>query len=187
MSSTEVKSALTPSIDALKERIAQILQRSVLTARDALEAAEAARLIADAIAVEERAAALLGEPPAEGGEGLAGRTLDDAAELVLRQAGQPLHGRELGARIKAAGWRHPRTKVARPDQIVFQLAARLPKDERFVRVAPNTFGLREWSTGGEHRERPRLRTFKGPAGAVAASTLERDDEIHVSERSTWRS
>jgi HB1, ASXL, restriction endonuclease HTH domain len=191
MSSTEkqVEEGAGVSVQALKERIQGILARPALTRRDAEEAAEIARLIADVVAVSERAAALLGRSDEEVGESLAGRTLDDAAEIVLRRVGHPLHGRELGATIKAAGWRHPRSSVARPDQIIYQLAARLPKDERFERVAPNTFGLREWSTGDRTGRGgpPRLRTFKGPAGPFAVSTTEHDPEIHESERSTWGS
>lgn len=166
--------------------------REILAAEiDSPEAAELAARAAEALAAymraERSAAEVLGlEPPEEEPGGLAGKTLDDAAEIVLREAGLPLHVRDLGTRIKAAGWRHPRARNPRPDQIYFQLAARLPRHpDRFRRVAPNTFGLAEWGDVTRKPARmPRTGLFDGE-GRVSI------DEINEGrapvEAQPWRS
>ena len=176
----------------LKARLEEILARPKVTVRDAEEALEAAQVLADLLRVEERALHLIaGEtPPGDRGSAdLAGLTLDEAARLVLEDEGRAMHGRELGAAIKARGWRHPRSKVARPDQIVFQLAARLPKHPDFVRVAPNTFGLRKWQEHPKPRSpKPKLPLFRGTgAGPSAAEIDEHRDAIFTDERARWRS
>jgi hypothetical protein len=134
------------AVETLKRKLEEVLARPKITYRDAQEAAEAAQLIGDLIRVEQRALRLVRGTETDLDTGragdLAGFTLDEAARRVLREEGRPMHARELGARIKARGWRHPRSRAARPDQIIFQLAARLPRQPNFERVAPNTFALR---------------------------------------------
>ena len=112
-------------------------------------------------------------------------TLHDAAERVLEEAGVPLHVKELGIRIKARGWRHRRS-TGGPDQINYQLAARLPRHpDVFVRVAPNTFGLVRWgSRPSRRRGVPSLGTFSGPGGPTGSSLGERADEV---AEARWRS
>jgi hypothetical protein len=69
-----------------------------------------------------------------------------------------MHVSELGDVIKVRGWRHPRSTNARPDQIQYQLAARLPRHpEVFKKFAPNTFGLAKWGDSPPRTERPRPR------------------------------
>jgi hypothetical protein len=69
-----------------------------------------------------------------------------------------MHVRELGLRIKAAGWRHPRLSHPRPHQIEYQLAARLSQHpETFRRFGPNTFGLTAWGDAPPRREAPKPR------------------------------
>lgn len=158
---------------------------------DAEKVREAADLLAAYFRLDERAARVLApeEPPTgKTGGDLRGATLDDAAERVLRDAGVPLHARELGARIKARGWRHPRSLNARPDQIVFQLAARLPRQpHRFRRVAPNTFALAKWDPGGApNRQAPRVALFRGPGSPIGRTIGESEAPASEGE-SDWRS
>jgi hypothetical protein len=176
----------------LKDNLMALLRQTPGSAADAERAREAADLLAAYFRLEQQAARLLDATTGRGEEeptDLRGKTLADAAELVLVDAGQPLHAKELGARIKARGWTHPRSKAARPEQILFQLAARLPRDPRFRRVAPNTFGLAEWVDGmgpsGERR-RPRLGLFSGP-GTDVARRLGDTDEHLTGEETHWRS
>jgi hypothetical protein len=153
----------------MKEHLQEVLSRPPTTAAEAERAARAAEALAAYLRLEEEVATLLapagsheastGHPP-----GLAGahQTLHDVAAEVLAEAGVPLHVRELGRRIKARGWKHPRTKAPRPDQIFYQLAARLPRHpDRFVRVAPNTFALAAWDEAPLERPAPRLGLFGG--------------------------
>lgn len=170
--------------------MAEVIQHAREGAAASERASEAAKLLADYYRLVERVEALRSRG---GGEGEArptnsdfGRlTLHEAALLVLREVGYPLHARELGERIKAKGWRHRRSRVARPDQIVYQLAARLPRyPQLFVRVAPNTFGLREWNEHRAQPKAPRLATFHGP-GKPVARTISSSEE-HLREAS-WRS
>ncbi len=171
-------SALSISIDELKRKLEEILARPKVTRHDAEEAVEAAQAIADLMRAEERALRLIDggsrEAPSRSGSTtggtLAGLTLHEAARRVLQEAGWPMHARDLAVRIKAGGWRHPRSKNARPDQIVFQLAARLPRyPEIFRRVAPNTFALAEWGDSPPRTERPQPRfgLFTGPGGNLS--------------------
>ena len=161
----------TAELSALKERLEEILRRPKLTARDAEEAGEAAKALADLLRGEERALRLLrsqGAPPAAGDTRnsaeakkpywVTGLPLHSAAERVLEDLGWPMHVRELGVRIKSQGWQHPRSKTARPDQIQYQLAARLPRHpEVFKKFAPNTFGLATWGDAPPRSEAPRPR------------------------------
>lgn len=144
------------------------MSRPKATARDAEEAAEAATALADLLRGEERALRLLRgasaappggrSPHGPGALPLEGLTLHEAARRVLEAAGRPMHVRELGVRIKAGGWRHPRTAHAPPDRIEHQLAARLPRHpETFQRFGPNTFGLTAWGDAPPRRERPKPR------------------------------
>jgi hypothetical protein len=153
----------------LKRRLEDIMSRPKATARDAEEAAEAARALADLLRGEERALRVLGAAqtelhdggptgPRSGGLPLAGLTLHEAARRVLERWGWPMHVSELGVRIKAGGWRHPRARHPSPDQIQYQLAARLPRHpETFRKFGPNTFGLAEWGDSPPRREAPRPR------------------------------
>ncbi len=144
------------------------MARPKATARDAEEAAEAAKALAELMRGEERALRLLrsgaaGEPgtptrPRASGLPLEGLTLHEAARRVLQTHGWPMHVRELGLRIKAGGWRHPRSTNAGPDQIQYQLAARLPRHpETFKKFGPNTFGLAEWGDSPPKPSRPKPR------------------------------
>jgi hypothetical protein len=168
----------------VKEEMQRILGRPVEDASSADRAREAAEILA------ERARRLSEEGHGRGSEGrsLAGLTLHEAARRVLEEAGVPLHARELGARIKAGGWRHPRSSRARSDLIVYQLAARLPRHpETFRRLGPNTFGLVAWGPGGPpKRQRPRTGVFSGPGGAIARGTGESDEPVSTQE-AAWRS
>lgn len=184
---------ITPGGD-LSERLQELLRQPVRSSRDAWVAEEAARLLGELLRIEERAGELIGElaGAAPGGKvsdrapaygDLARLSLHEAAKIVLSEAGVPLHARELGERIKARGWRHPRSGRARPDQIVFQLAARLPKfPETFTRVAPNTFALTETPAQVE-RPKGRLGTFTGP-GWGEAGVGDQDEQF---EATKWRS
>lgn len=164
-----------------------ILRKPVRSASDARRAREAAGLLETLIEIEDRASRLAGaaaeEGPSYGGD-LAGLALQEAARRVLTEAGHPLHARELGARIKARGWRHRRSTSARPDQIVFQLAARLPRfPETFRRVAPNTFALVDFQAQTVRRK-PRTGLFSGPGTGIAESTTDSEEPMEASD---WRS
>ena len=172
----------------LTDRLLEALARPISTPEEAEAAARAAEALAAYLRGEEAAKRALAAEPAPEPDAtgtLAGLYLEDAAELVLKQAGLPLHVKELGKRIKAGGWRHPRSRRAGPEQINFQLAARLPKHpDRFRRVAPNTFGLAGWEKREPKRARPRSGLFRGPGGAVAESIGERPAEP---AQTPWRS
>ncbi|MDQ3770846.1 MAG: winged helix-turn-helix domain-containing protein [Actinomycetota bacterium] len=172
-------------MSTLKKRLESSVARPIGSPEDAEKAARAAEALAEYLRAEKLAeAALAPERPGQAAGPLAELTLQDAAERVLDAAGIPLHVKELGRKIKAGGWSHPRSKRARPDQINFQLAARLPRHpDRFVRVAPNTFGLLSWATGSE-RPRPRLAVFKGPQDGAARRSGDLADEAAASP---WRS
>jgi hypothetical protein len=176
----------------LQEELERLVASPIEDAAGAERAREAAGILAEYLRLRDRADRLLSPmEDAERGAGqLAGLTLHAAAERVLQEAGTPLHARELGARIKAGGWRHPRSKVARPEQIVHQLAARLPRHpQMFRRVAPQTFALAKWGDDGFPARpgiRPRLSLFDGPGEAIAAKIGDSDE--HLSGRgASWRS
>jgi hypothetical protein len=178
----------------LVERLNRLLSEPVRRPEDARKAARAAQALADLLSAAEEAERVLaeasgGHEPVAPGQTLAGRTLQDAAEAVLEEAGRPLHAKELGSRIKTRGWKHPRGTPSRPDQIVYQLAARLPRfPERFRRVAPNTFGLAKWETEGSDgpaRGGPKVGLFRGPGGTVGRRIGESPDE--PAGASEWRS
>jgi len=178
---------------SIREDLEATMRQPVRTAKDAERIGQAAALLAEYLNFEERARRLAGDSnlssDLKGSGDLGGMTLDNAAEDVLDEAGVPLHVRELGARIKARGWRHPRSRNARPDQIFFQLAARLPRHpDRFRRVSPNTFALVGWDEGGAAAKRPRPKTglFSGPGTAIAETTAD-TDEPFTAEASGWRS
>src|SRR6266511_3809021 len=114
----------------VKEDLEAVLERTPRTPEDAEAMQEAASILASYLRLEEQVARLSGrskrgEEAVRDQGSLRGLTLHEAARRVLLRAGVPLHARELGTRIKAGGWTHPRSRVARPEQIVFQLAARL--------------------------------------------------------------
>ncbi len=152
-------------LSALKERLEEIMRRPKVTPRDADEAGEAAKALADLLRGEERALRLLRAGGAASDDEetkqpylLTGLTLHEAAQRVLEDAGWPMHVRELGTLIKTRGWRHPRSTNAPPDQIQFQLAARLPRHpDVFKKFAPNTFGLAKWGDSPPRTERPKPR------------------------------
>ena len=172
----------------LEEQLAEILRKPVRTSTDAEAAARAAEALLEILLARERAELALA--PAAEARGttagdLSGLTLHDAAARVLEQAGIPLHVKELGKRIKGGGWKHPRSRNARREQIQFQLAARLPRyPDRFQRVAPNTFGLKGWSERMLQRPKPMLGLFRGPPGGIGRESGERFDEP---ARTPWRS
>ena len=146
------------------------------------ESDEAAELLVELIRLEGRARKLIEARAPKGTRGessndFATLTLHEAARRVLEEEGRPLHARELGARIKAHGWRHPRSPSPRPDQIVFQLAARLPKHSGvFRRVAPNTFALVSWDERpAKPTRKPRLGIFRGPGLPISDEIGERPE------------
>jgi HB1, ASXL, restriction endonuclease HTH domain len=146
---------------------------------------------AGAAALNHYAAQLgVSESTTEVASNLGRLSLHEAARRVLEEAGTPLHVRELGARIKAGGWTHPRSKDPRGDLILFQLAARLPRyPDTFERVAPNTFGLTKWSdplAGGRKVREPRTAMFQGPGRPVGRETGESEDAV-ATEDARWRS
>lgn len=167
----------------LRERLEEVLHRPAESVADAELAARAAEVLAAYIGLEEKVDRLLedGDPDQRavdrsGRQSFVGMTLHGAAEQVLREADVPLHVRELGKRIKARGWRHKRSVNPRPDQILYQLAARLPRHpEIFVRVAPNTFGLREWASAHKEQPTPRVGLFGGAGKPTAREIGERPD------------
>lgn len=171
-----------------RQELERLIAETESTAEDRMVAEEAGQILVEMIRLEGRAARLLSSrpridatPPARS---LAGLTLHEAAEEVLREAGTPLHVQNLGNGIKARGWRHPRSKRAREDQINFQLAARLPRLPQFRRVAPNTFALSEWGLAGPERPKPQLGLFAG-GGKVTGRQIDESQE-HV-EAPEWRS
>lgn len=175
----------------VRDRLEEVRRRPVGSARDASVVEEAARLLGEMAETEHRAARWLEEIAASKGgpasQDLKGLTLHEAAHRVLEEAGTPLHARELGVRIKAGGWNHPRTRNARSEQIIFQLAARLPRyPHLFRRVGPNTFGLAEWGNRKPGKQRPpRTGLFRGPGRAIGRDIGESDEP--VSEAGAWRS
>lgn len=174
----------------LAKELARLLQEPIGRPDDAERAGKAAEALAELLRAEEKAESILAERQNRarigGSTTLAGKSLQDAAEAVLKTAGTPLHAKELGSRIKARGWTHPRGKPARPDQIVHQLAARLPRDpQRFERIGPNTFGLVAWREGtAVSPQRPRVGLFSGPGGSIGRKTGESPDAAAGS--SEWR-
>lgn len=175
----------------LAEKLSALLRQPVRTPEDAQRAARVADALADLLRASQRAERLLGIPSPgalQGDSGsLAGKALQDAAEAVLEVAGKPLHAKEIGRRVKARGWTHARGTPSRPDQIVYQLAARLPRfPHRFKRVAPNTFALVKWDDGTVAAARkPKTSLFRGPGGDLARRIGENPDE--PAEASKWRS
>jgi hypothetical protein len=173
----------------VKERLEQLRMRPVRSARDAGLVEEAARLLGEIVETERRAARwvedVLARSSASTAGDLSGLTLHEAARRVLEEAGTPLHARELGTRIKAGGWRHPRSANAGDEQIIFQLAARLPRYPHvFRRVAPNTFALAEWASRSKQRS-PRVGLFRGPGRPIGRSIG--DSEEPFGEGTPWRS
>lgn len=155
---------------------------------------EAAALLVELIRLERRARKLVDACGSRSGSretsnDFATLTLHEAARRVLEEEGRPMHARELGSKIKARGWRHPRSPSPRPDQIVFQLAARLPKHgDVFRRVAPNTFALAAWERGeGRERPKPRLGLFRSGGRVTGASIGEHPEAPVVAEEAAWRS
>ncbi len=175
----------------VSQEMQRILSRPVEDADSAELAREAAEILAEYHRLKERARGL-SAGSGQGGRNeagpLQGLTLHEAARRVLDDAGVPLHGRELGARIKAGGWRHPRSTHARSDQIVYQLAARLPRHSgTFRRVGPNTFGLVKWGRAGPpKRQRPRTGLFRGPGRAIGRTIGESEESVSTPE-AEWRS
>src|SRR5213594_2914211 len=98
----------------IREDLRSVLERQPETPEEAEAMQEAAAILASYLRLEERTRRLIGSsgredalrPPGS----LRGLTLHDAARRVLEEAGAPLHARELGTRIKAGGWSHPRSR-----------------------------------------------------------------------------
>src|SRR6266508_6618209 len=174
----------------VRDELEKAIRGPIQGPRDAERIRRAAELLGEYLILEERARRLLGGSTADESPAtdLRGLSLDDAAERILKEAGVPLHVRELGARIKARGWRHPRSKNARPDQILYQLAARLPRHpDRFRRVSPNTFGMSNWEErqGRPSAHPPRTSLFHG-GGRIGALIAESDEPV-TDEEAVWRS
>lgn len=157
-----------------REELEEIVSGPFDSPEDAERAARAAEALAAYLRADQEAMVVLKVglvAEEEARSALSSLTLHEAAERILDEAGVPLHVKELGRRIKAHGWKHPRS-VGGPDQINYQLAARLPRHpDVFVRVAPNTFALKRWGPrqAAEVSVRPRLGLFKGPGGPVGRS------------------
>jgi hypothetical protein len=112
----------------------------------------------------------------------------EVGERVLERAGIPLHVKELGRRIKGGGWRHPRGEPSRPDQLLYQLAARLPRHaDKFRRVAPNTYGLVKCGEKGTAKppSRPRVGLFASEGAITGRQAGQQQDE--VAQGDEWRS
>ncbi len=182
-----------------QDRDRQEMRRTMEEVESAEIAAEAARLLRDLLRLERDARALIARSKEDAGTareeaaaqdpgGFEGLTLHEAARRVLAAAGTPLHVRDLGARIKSAGWRHPRSRHAREDQIEYQLAARLPRHPHvFRKVAPNTFGLVEWAeTSVSPQRKPRLGIAAGK-GPPVARRIGDEPEMIFEKRRKWRS
>jgi len=174
----------------VRDELEKAIHGPIQGPRDAERIRRAAELLGEYLLLEDRARRVLGGATGDDAQGtdLRGISLDDAAERVLKEAGVPLHVRELGARIKARGWRHPRSKNARPDLILYQLAARLPRhSDRFQRVSPNTFGLSNWEEGQGRPSAhpPRTSLFHG-GGRIGARIAESDEPV-TNEEAVWRS
>lgn len=177
----------------IEEELEALIRAPITTPADAERAARAADALADVLRAAEKARRALSSTQdsvadSAAGSSLAGKTLHDAAAAVLEEAGAPLHAKELGSRIKARGWSHPRGGPSRQNQIVYQLAARLPRHpDRFRRVAPNTFALAKW--GGDAAplapQKPKLALFKGPGGRTGFLIGESDEQ--PAGDSAWRS
>lgn len=172
------------------DRLRELLRAPVHSPADAQRAAHAAAALAELLRAQMKADEVLGgaesaSSRSQGAPSLAGTALQDAALQVLDEAGVPLHARELGARIKARGWRH-RHGETRADQIIHQLAARLPRYPQFRRVGPNTFALAKWQDEAATSavRKPRVATFKGPGGDVARRI---GDSADLPAASEWRS
>ncbi|HZJ52189.1 MAG TPA: winged helix-turn-helix domain-containing protein [Actinomycetota bacterium] len=174
----------------IKEQLQALLNKPVESAADADRAAEAAEVLAAYLRAIEGARRLLGDeteadPDARPPGDFAGLTLHDAAERVLERAGKPLHARELGRRIKAGGWTHPRAQNAKPDLIEYQLAARLPRHpDRFRRVAPNTFALSKWDAAAPSRPKPTMPLFSSKEGPNADEIGDLWEEVATAH--PWR-
>jgi hypothetical protein len=176
----------------VEKDLAALVRAPIRSPADAERAARAAEALAEVLRATEKARRALSKEPESAAPtpagSLAGRTLHDAAAAVLEEAGRPLHARELGSRIKARGWTHPRGGPARPEQIVYQLAARLPRHaHRFRRVAPNTFALAKWGDDVAPRtpRKPRIALFKGPVGSTGRLIGESDEQ--PAKDAEWRS
>jgi hypothetical protein len=172
------------------EQLERLRVGPIRTPEEAEVAGEASRILGELLSLERRASLFVKESKTgkELSGPLAGLTLHEAARRVLHDVGTPLHAKELGARIKARGWRHPRTDHAKADQIVFQLAARLPRHpETFRRVGPNTFALVEWGPEPFRAKRrtPRFGLFAGSGKAIGRLSGESEEAIR--EGGTWRS
>ena len=175
----------------LRERLEAAMAGPLVTPEDAERAARAAEALAAYIRAETLAERALVPDGAQSARApragdLEGLKLEDAAERVLDRVGRPMHVRELGKRIKDGGWNHPRSRNPRPDQVNYQLAARLPRDRssRFRRVAPNTFALVRWDHETPARPKPTFGLFTSHNGPSARETDERFDEV---ARTPWRS
>lgn len=163
----------------MQEVLDRILSRLPKTPAEAERVAEAGKLLAEYLRLAERIEKLAREEERDQprrSEDFRGLSLHKAAHRILADAGHPLHVKDLGARIKARGWRH-RSMTTAADQIYHQLAARLPRHPEFQRVGPNTFALTEW--GGRpprKRPRPRLPLFDGP-GNLSELSIDSDEPI----------
>jgi hypothetical protein len=152
----------------IRQQLEDALSGRPKSPAEAERAAKAAEALAAYLRLEANVERLLapdGRPPPHGAQNtssLEGLTLHEAAQRVLEQAAVPLHVKELGNRIKAGGWKHKRSPNARPDQIRYQLAARLPRHpDVFIRVSPNTFGLVGWGSEPSPPPKPRVGLFGG--------------------------
>ncbi len=174
----------------LRQELEALIGQPVESEEQEQAISEAGRLLVELLKLEGRARQLLVQarrPGAGVGNDLAGLTLHDAARRILEEEGSPLHARDLGTRIKARGWRHPRGRPSRPDQIVFQLAARLPRHpDVFRRVGPNTFALAAWGAVPPGKEARKARTglFAG-SGAPVSERIGEEPDAPFEE--PWRS
>jgi len=176
---------------SIQSDLEQLIHRRPQNAEEAERIAEAASLLAEYHWLVAKVRGLLNKTDqrrAASGS-LAGLALHEAADRALTEAGVPLHAKELGRRMKARGWRHPRARNAPPDRIEHQLAARLPLYPQFRKVAPQTFALASWGDsypGASPSAAPLTALFAGSGAAMGAHAGTADDPF-TDEDAAWRS
>jgi hypothetical protein len=98
-----------------------------------------------------------------------GPSWNDAVVTTLKEAGEPLHLKELWDRMKAAGFE---TEAQDP---LRSLAAILVRHPEAKRTAPNTYGLSAWDTSEEPETAPP--TPDGDTAAVSRSQRTHEEDI----------
>jgi len=77
----------------------------------------------------------------------------EAAEQVLREAGRPLHAKELGKRFLARGWYNDRVEGRNfTNSIMGSLDRKVRERDVFTKPSSGTYALIEWSAEGRPEE-----------------------------------